>query len=185
MTCGQVWWHILGICALHLTHPCAHTHSSEHSSQYTHTHTHTHTHCEHTPGTVGSHLCCGARGAVGGSVSFSRVSPQSWYWRRRESADYSLPPPTIPAGPETRTRNLRVTSPTLYPLGHDCPHLMAHFHGKNRIVGLGGRLHWAQKNGPEPGYQRRVGGFLWLRLVTRDVRYDEFDCRLNGSFVSD
>ncbi len=37
-----------------------------------------------------------------------------------ESAGYSLPPPTIPAGPETRTRNLRVTSPTLYPLGHNC-----------------------------------------------------------------
>ncbi len=38
-----------------------------------------------------------------------------------ESADYSLPPPTIPARPETRTRDLWVTSPTLYPLGHDCP----------------------------------------------------------------
>ncbi len=30
-----------------------------------------------------------------------------------ESAGHSLPPPTIPAGPETRTRNLWVTSPTL------------------------------------------------------------------------
>ncbi len=29
--CGQVWWPILGICALHLTHPSAHTHSSEHT----------------------------------------------------------------------------------------------------------------------------------------------------------
>ncbi len=38
-----------------------------------------------------------------------------------ESAGYSLPPPTIPAGPETRTRDFWVTSPTLYPLGHDCP----------------------------------------------------------------
>ncbi len=38
-----------------------------------------------------------------------------------ESAGHSLPPPTIPAGPETQTRNLWVTSPTLYPLGHDCP----------------------------------------------------------------
>ncbi len=25
VTCGQVWWPILGICALHLTHPSAHT----------------------------------------------------------------------------------------------------------------------------------------------------------------
>ncbi len=38
-----------------------------------------------------------------------------------ESAGYSLPPPTIPAGPEFRTHDHRVTSPTLYPLGHDCP----------------------------------------------------------------
>ncbi len=30
-----------------------------------------------------------------------------------ESAGYSLPSPTIPAGPETRTHNLWVTSPTL------------------------------------------------------------------------
>ncbi len=66
-----------------------HTHSSEH--------THTHTHREHTPGAVGSHLCCGGREAVGGSVSCSRA-PQSWYWGWRESAVHS-PPPTIPAGP--------------------------------------------------------------------------------------
>ncbi len=33
VTCGQVWWPILGICALHLTHP------SEHTQQWTHTHT--------------------------------------------------------------------------------------------------------------------------------------------------
>ncbi len=38
-----------------------------------------------------------------------------------ESTGYSLPPPTIPGRPETRTRNLWVISPTLYPLGHDCP----------------------------------------------------------------
>ncbi len=60
-----------------------------------------HTHREHTPGAVGSHLCCGARGAVGGSVPCSRA-PQSWYWGWRERAGHSLPPPTIPAGPETR-----------------------------------------------------------------------------------
>ncbi len=44
----------------------------------------------HTLGAVGSQHC-GARGAVGGSVSCSRVSPQSW---------------TIPAGAEIRTHNL-------------------------------------------------------------------------------
>ncbi len=34
----------------------------------------THTHREHTPGAVGSYLCCGAWGAVGGSVPCSRAS---------------------------------------------------------------------------------------------------------------
>ncbi len=58
--------------------------------------------------------CYSARGAVGGSVSRSRT-PQSWYWRR------ILPPPTIPAGPEIRTHNFPLISPTRYPLGHDCP----------------------------------------------------------------
>ncbi len=89
VTCSQVWWPILGSCALHLTHPSAHTHT--HSS-------------EHTPREVGeqlgvrclaqgSHLC---RGIEGG-----------------ENARYSLPPPTNPQP--------RVTSPMLYPLGHNCP----------------------------------------------------------------
>ncbi len=40
VTCGQVWWPILWICALHLSHPV-------HTQQWTHTHTHTtHTHPE-------------------------------------------------------------------------------------------------------------------------------------------
>ncbi len=82
------------------------------------THSSEHTHHEHTPGAVGSQ-CRGAWGAVGGSVPCSRVSHQSWYWGG-ESAGYSLPIPTIPAGPETRTRDLRVTSPTPYLLGQDC-----------------------------------------------------------------
>ncbi len=68
-----------------------------------------HTHSsEHTPGAVGSHLCCGARGAVGGSVAQGHLS------RGIEGgAVHSLPPPTIPARPETQTCNLWVTSPTL------------------------------------------------------------------------
>ncbi len=74
---GQVSWPILRICALHFTHPSAHTHSSE-----------------HTPGAVGRQ-CCGPRGAVGGLVPCSRVSPQSWYWGWK-SDGYSLPPLTIP-----------------------------------------------------------------------------------------
>ncbi len=64
LTYGQVWWLILRICALQLTHT---------QSAHTHTQQWTHTHREHTPGAVGSHLCCGARGAVGGSVPCSRA----------------------------------------------------------------------------------------------------------------
>ncbi len=50
--------------------------SKVHTQQWTHTHT------------VGSHLCCGARGAVGGSVPCSRA-PQSW---RVQRALYHSPP---------------------------------------------------------------------------------------------
>ncbi len=65
-------------------------------------------HLTHPSGAAGSRHC-GAWGAVGGSVPCSRVSPQSW---------------TIPARAGIRTHNLglpRVSSKTLYPLGHDCP----------------------------------------------------------------
>ncbi len=46
---------------------------------------------DHTHGAVGSHLCCGARGAVGGSVPCSRVSAQSWYWGWRERWLFTAP----------------------------------------------------------------------------------------------
>ncbi len=84
VVCGQVWWPILGICPLHLTHPSAH------SQQWTHTRS-------------SGQPYCGARGAVGGSVPCSRVK-----WGNR-----CLAPPTTPAGPGNRTCNLWVTSPTL------------------------------------------------------------------------
>ncbi len=46
--CGQVWCPILGICALHLTHPSArahtHTHTRAHARTHARTHAHTHTH---------------------------------------------------------------------------------------------------------------------------------------------
>ncbi len=68
----------------------------------------THTHREDTPGAVGSHLCSGTRGAVGGSVPCS-VAPQSGI-EGGESAVHSLPPPTILAvlGLELATFGLRV-----------------------------------------------------------------------------
>ncbi len=88
MTCGKVWWPILGICALYLTY-----------LRWT-----------HTLGAVGSHLCCGARG-VGSSVSCSRA-PQSRYWGWRERWIFT-PPTNNSCRPETRTCNLWITSPTL------------------------------------------------------------------------
>ncbi len=72
VVCGQVWWPILGICPLHLTHPSAH------SQQWTHTRS-------------SGQPFCSARGAVGGSVPCSRVSPQSWYWRWREHLLFTPP----------------------------------------------------------------------------------------------
>ncbi len=59
MTNDQVWWPILG-------------NSSE-----------------HTPGAAGSHLCCGTRGAVGGSVPCSRAPHRGI--EGGQSAVHSLP----------------------------------------------------------------------------------------------
>ncbi len=101
VTYGQEWWPILGICALHLSHPkCTHTH----------THTHTHTPWTHTRS---SQLCCGARGAVGGSVPCSRA-PQSWYWGWRECCTFT--PPTYnscrqPLGYESDSLTIRPRLP--------------------------------------------------------------------------
>ncbi len=89
MVCGQVWWPILRICPLHLTHPSAH------SQQWTHTRS-------------SGQPCCGARGAVGGSVPCSRVSPQSWYWRWREHLLFT--PPT--------DNSCRTWESNLQPLGY-------------------------------------------------------------------
>ncbi len=104
------------------THTYTHTHTHTWSSGHTHTHTHTpgavgkhtHTHLEqwahtHTHTHTWSSQRCGVRGAVGGSVPCSRVSLQSW---------------TIPAGAENPQP--QITSPTLYPLGHDCPSIITY-----------------------------------------------------------
>ncbi len=92
MTCGQVWWPILGICALHLTHPSAHTVGN------------THTPWEQL-GVLclaqGSHL---SRGIEGG-----------------ENARYSLPHRQFLPDPRFEPTTSGYTSLMLYPLGHDCP----------------------------------------------------------------
>ena len=101
VTFSQVWWPILRISALHLTHPkCTHT------EQWTHTHT-VNTH----PEQWAAILCCGARGAVGGSMPCSRA-PKSWYWRWRENCTCT-PPTHNSCRPETRTHNPSIGSPTL------------------------------------------------------------------------
>ncbi len=85
-----------------------------------HTHISEHIHREHTPEAVGSHIAA----APGEQLGVRCLAQGSHLSRGIEGVRerwYSLPPPTIPAGPETRTRDLRVTRPTLYPLGHDCP----------------------------------------------------------------
>ncbi len=77
-------------------------------------------HLTHPSGAVGSRHFS-ARGAVGGSVPCSRVSPQSW---------------TLPARAGIRTHNLGlplVSSPTLYLLGHDCPVIKGIAHPKMKI----------------------------------------------------
>ncbi len=64
-----------------------------------------------------------------------------------ESAVNSLPPPTIPAGPEIWTHDLRITSPTLYPLGHDYVILCLLAHGTQYTVSLAtfkSKHHWNQ-----------------------------------------
>ncbi len=112
VVCGQVWWPILGICPLHLTHPSAH------SQQWTHTWS-------------SGQPYCGARGAVGGSVPCSRVSPQSWYWRWREHLLFT--PPTYnpcrtwesnrqPLGYKSNSLTIR---PRL-PYNVQCPNTVGH-----------------------------------------------------------
>ncbi len=94
VTCGQVWWPILrNMCSAFNPSKCTHTAVNTHRE-------HTHT---HTPGAVGS---WGFGALLKGLTSVVAL-------RVEESAVHSLPPPTIPAGPETRTRSLWVTSTTL------------------------------------------------------------------------
>ncbi len=82
------------------------------SIQSAHTQEWTHTHREHTPGAVCSLFYAAAPGEQLG-VRCLAQGHLSRGIEGGESAVHSLPPPTIPAGPETGTRDLWVTSPTL------------------------------------------------------------------------
>ncbi len=76
---------------------------------HTHKAVNTHTHCEHTPWTAGNIYAAVPEEQLGvlNQEQLSRGIEGG------EGAGHSLPPPTIPAGPETRTHDLSITSPTL------------------------------------------------------------------------
>ncbi len=103
---GEVKWHVAKY---------GDPYSEFNPSKYTHSSEHTHTMNTHPEQWA-------ANAAAPGEQLEVRCLPQGSHLSRGiecgERARYSLPPPTIPAGPETRTRNLRVTSLTLYPLGN-------------------------------------------------------------------
>ncbi len=103
MTYSQVWWPILGIRALHLTHPkCTHTAVN----------THTHTVNTHPKQWVAIYAAApgeqlGVRGLAQGHLSHSIGGG--------ESAVHSLPPPTIPAGPRLEHKPLESNTLTITP----------------------------------------------------------------------
>ncbi len=94
------WWSILGICALHLTHPSAHT------QQWTHTRSSRQPMLRRPGSSWGfSALLKGLTSVMVLKVERALVI---------HSTDNSCR--TWDSNPRPR-----VTSPTLYPLGHDCP----------------------------------------------------------------
>ncbi len=98
--------HTWNLCSAFNPYKCTHTAVS---SEQTHTHTHTHTVNTHPEQWAAS-------AAVPGEQLGVRCLAQGHLSRGiegGESAGHSHPPSTIPAGPETRTCGLWVTSPTL------------------------------------------------------------------------
>ncbi len=97
LTYGQVWWLILRICALQLTHT---------QSAHTHTAVNTHTPWTHTRSS--------------GQPFMLRHPGSSWGFgallkciKGGESTGHSLPPPTIPAGPDSNSQPLDYESDSL------------------------------------------------------------------------
>ncbi len=101
VTYDQVWWPILWICALHLTHP-----------KYTHTHSSEHTHIMNTHPEQWAAIYAAAPGEQLG-VRCLAQGHLSCGIEGGESAVHSLPPTYNSCRPETRTHNLSITSPTL------------------------------------------------------------------------
>ncbi len=101
VTYSQVWWPILGICALHLPIQSAHTQ-----------------HWIHTRSSGQPFMLqrLGSSWGFGGLLK----GTLSWYWGWRERCTFT-PPIYNSCRPETWTRNLSITSPILQPLDHDLP----------------------------------------------------------------
>ncbi len=119
--------HTRNLCSAFNSSKCTHTTVR---NEQTHTHTHTvNTHPEQWAANAA------ALGEQLGVRCLDQGSHLSRDIESGESAGHSLPPPTIPAGLETWTRNLWVTSPTLNLLGHDCPWIWNGNDDKNLTLG--------------------------------------------------
>ncbi len=102
VTYSQVWWPILGIWALRLPIQSAHTQQWTHTvntQQWTHT---------RSSGQPFMLRRLGSSWGFGGLLK----GTLSWYWRWRECCTFT-PPIYNSCWPETLTRNLSITSPTL------------------------------------------------------------------------
>ncbi len=97
------------MCSLHLTHPSAHTPGAV----GTHTHTHTHT---HTPGAVGTHTHTHTHTHTPGAVLRCPGSSRGFGALLKGLSS------VVDDSCRSRDSNPqpRVTSPTLYLLGHNC-----------------------------------------------------------------
>ncbi len=81
--------------------------------------THTHTHHEHTPGAVGSHLCFGARGAVGGFSTLLKGTSVVVLKVGGGSTVHSLPHLQFLPARDSNSQPFDYKSDP--PLGHDFP----------------------------------------------------------------
>ncbi len=104
--------HTRNLCSAFNPSKCTHT-----QQWVVNKHTHTRTHTVNTHPEQWAAIYAAAPGEQLGFRCLAQRSHLSRGIEGGESAGHSLPPPTIPAGPETWTRDLWVTSPTLYPLG--------------------------------------------------------------------
>ncbi len=113
MIFGQVWWPTLWICVLHLTHPSAHT------QQWV---VNKHTHTVNTHPEQWAAIYAAAPREKLGVGYLAQGSHRSHGIEGGKSAGYSLPPTYNPC---RAWDSSPVTSPTLYPLGHDCPQIVS------------------------------------------------------------